>query len=99
MASRLSSSPFKKRVTQRPEPVQLVGKGLTCHNASTKCADLSAQNGGPGWRRTCGGKLLKQRLWRRSEEHTSELQSLMRISYAVFCWKKKKSNWIDKQRE
>src|SRR3546814_2884933 len=26
---------------------------------------------------------------RRSEEHTSELQSLMRISYAVFCWKKK----------
>src|SRR3546814_8542308 len=25
----------------------------------------------------------------RSEEHTAELQSLMRISYAVFCWKKK----------
>src|SRR3546814_7612193 len=30
-------------------------------------------------------------LVRRSEEHTSELQSLMRISYAVFCLKKKKS--------
>src|SRR3546814_6677926 len=29
---------------------------------------------------------------RRSEEHTSELQSLMRISYAVFCLKKKKMN-------
>src|SRR3546814_9762525 len=29
-------------------------------------------------------------LKRRSEEHTSELQSLMRISYAVFCLKKKK---------
>src|SRR3546814_5306014 len=28
----------------------------------------------------------------RSEEHTSELQSLMRISYAVFCLKKKKEN-------
>src|SRR3546814_2819944 len=27
----------------------------------------------------------------RSEEHTSEIQSLMRISYAVFCWKKKKT--------
>src|SRR3546814_17721819 len=27
--------------------------------------------------------------WNRSEEHTSELQSLMRISYAVFCLKKK----------
>src|SRR3546814_3546577 len=31
----------------------------------------------------------------RSEEHTSELQSLMRISYAVFCLKKKKQ--LDKQ--
>src|SRR3546814_3974881 len=29
---------------------------------------------------------------RRSEEHTSELQSLMRISYAVFCLKKKKTS-------
>src|SRR3546814_6387885 len=31
----------------------------------------------------------------RSEEHTSELQSLMRISYAVFCLKKKKNNTIN----
>src|SRR3546814_8409065 len=30
----------------------------------------------------------------RSEEHTSELQSLMRISYAVFCLKKKKSDSV-----
>src|SRR3546814_9814331 len=30
----------------------------------------------------------------RSEEHTSELQSLMRTSYAVFCLKKKKTNQI-----
>src|SRR3546814_7025793 len=29
----------------------------------------------------------------RSEEHTSELQSLMRISYAVFCLKKKKNKY------
>src|SRR3546814_10410746 len=29
-------------------------------------------------------------VFRRSEEHTSELQSLMRNTYAVFCWKKKK---------
>src|SRR3546814_9796499 len=35
---------------------------------------------------------------RRSEEHTSELQSLMRISYAVFCLKKKKPKTsIDQQ--
>src|SRR3546814_10184951 len=32
----------------------------------------------------------------RSEEHTSELQSLMRISYAVFCLKKKKNTTIQK---
>src|SRR3546814_6001038 len=32
----------------------------------------------------------------RSEEHTSELQSLMRISYAVFCLKKKKNKQNDK---
>src|SRR3546814_5695686 len=31
----------------------------------------------------------------RSEEHTSELQSLMRISYAVFCLKKKKKQLLN----
>src|SRR3546814_6592530 len=35
-------------------------------------------------------RLVAGRIMRRSEEHTSELQSLMRISYAVFCSKKKK---------
>src|SRR3546814_2113839 len=33
----------------------------------------------------------------RSEEHTSELQSLMRISYAVFCLKKKKKQYKNKK--
>src|SRR3546814_4884567 len=33
----------------------------------------------------------------RSEEHTSELQSLMRISYAVFCLKKKKENETNRE--
>src|SRR3546814_7226531 len=37
-----------------------------------------------------GWGLYSERL--RSEEHTSELQSLMRISYAVFCLKTKKTN-------
>src|SRR3546814_10535681 len=60
---------------------------------------VGAGNGvGEGMRRSCGAidkpmtaliRDLKQRgLLERSEEHTSELQSLMRISYAVFCWKK-----------
>src|SRR3546814_7107093 len=48
----------------------------------TKKADyLRAIDSAPPW----GGQL-------RSEEHTSELQSLMRISYAVFCLKKKQQN-------
>src|SRR3546814_4120585 len=36
------------------------------------------------------GEVTRQLIRQRSEEHTSELQSLMRISYAVFCLKKKK---------
>src|SRR3546814_2588612 len=40
-----------------------------------------------GW---TGGQGLSEM---RSEEHTSELQSLMRISYAVFCLKKKKKKY------
>src|SRR3546814_9704438 len=35
----------------------------------------------------------------RSEEHTSELQSLMRISYAVFCLKKKKQKITNKNKQ
>src|SRR3546814_1020295 len=38
--------------------------------------------------------LRRRQLSARSEEHTSELQSLMRISYAVFCLKKKKTQII-----
>src|SRR3546814_7629330 len=52
---------------------------------------------------TCGAPLrFSFRDWgfgigdsERSEEHTSELQSLMRISYAVFCLKKKKKNYTN----
>src|SRR3546814_5376180 len=36
------------------------------------------------------GRIRRAAAWLRSEEPTSELQSLMRISYAVFCLKKKK---------
>src|SRR3546814_7652768 len=43
---------------------------------------------------TLGEKLVRGLLFR-SEEHTSELQSLMRISYAFFCLKKKKTLLID----
>src|SRR3546814_8779852 len=60
-----------------------------------------AQHPEPAWRaEALGGRVERDRRQRggpaparhaalRSEEHTSELQSLMRISYAVFCLKKK----------
>src|SRR3546814_4176061 len=39
-------------------------------------------------------QIMAHARWTRSEEHTSELQSLMRISYAVFCLKKKNNKHI-----
>src|SRR3546814_5982395 len=55
-----------------------------------------------GLRRRAGDRaaapILRRRL-DRSEEHTSELQSLMRISYAVFCLKKKKTHYNTKYKQ
>src|SRR3546814_7123640 len=48
-----------------------------------------------GRRHKADGGRVPVRARRRSEEHTSELQSLMRISYAVFCLKKKKKKHND----
>src|SRR3546814_3926091 len=39
------------------------------------------------------------KVYNRSEEHTSELQSLMRISYAVFCLNKKNNNNTQKEKD
>src|SRR3546814_17433385 len=59
-------------------------RGLAAAREGQQGAGARPPAGG-GWRR--GHHLREGR--RRSEEHTSELQSLMRISYAVFCLKKK----------
>src|SRR3546814_9768361 len=48
----------------------------------------------PDYRRSGVAAALVTAAIERSEEHTSELQSLMRISYAVFCLKKKKNSRI-----
>src|SRR3546814_3780673 len=58
------------------------------------CCGSKARPESPGWpaisARPAPPAMPRQRPRRRSEEHTSELQSLMRISYAVFGVKKKK---------
>src|SRR3546814_9647789 len=59
-----------------PAPAPMVMKTLT--------------SGGSGERTHQHCNAIRLLQGRRSEEHTSELQSLMRISYAVFCLKKKK---------
>src|SRR3546814_5027523 len=57
---------------------------------SRHCDAAVARSNRPGHQgRDAGAGILPPEA--RSEEHTSELQSLMRISYAVFCLKKKKT--------
>src|SRR3546814_4100379 len=51
-------------------------------NDLRQCVDVRL---GPAARRRCARALAEHRRRPRSEEHTSELQSLMRISYAVLC--------------
>src|SRR3546814_5899916 len=69
-----------------------------CTALSTAACNVSARASVTAMRRrpfTSG--LPKMRNCVRSEEHTSELQSLMRISYAVFCLKKKKQTTTKRQ--
>src|SRR3546814_999910 len=62
--------------------------------------DVAPQHGGPAGAvdpgfELGGGHVQQARQGLRSEEHKSELQSLMRISYAVFCLKQKKKRVRD----
>src|SRR3546814_20133611 len=59
-----------------------------CRRLGTALSWFASPGHQPGHRRP----LLRADPERRSEEHTSELQSLMRISYAVFCLNTKKIN-------
>src|SRR3546814_1692244 len=62
-----------------------VGLSLRCM-ASARSVATNEDGVAAAWRAAATTSSLG-----RSEEHTSELQSLMRISYAVFCLKKKKT--------
>src|SRR3546814_8125361 len=70
------------------------GKGILAADESTgtiekRFTSIKVENTEPN-RQTYRDMLFTTQGFERSEEHTSELQSLMRISYAVFCLKKKK---------
>src|SRR3546814_2317435 len=66
-------------------------RGSRFSRSRASLADLGQAGGRSAQRRAhyAGADRVSGMVFRRSEEHTSELQSLMRISYAVFCLKKK----------
>src|SRR3546814_9007551 len=72
------------------------GKKLTVHNArANNLQNVTASI--PLGTFTCITGVSGSGKSSRSEEHTSELQSLMRISYAVFCLKQKKTTYTNQQ--
>src|SRR3546814_4621635 len=80
--------------------VELDGVAAECDHLIDKVADIARANGSTTLRLSsdeqermgfwAGRKAAFPAVGRRSEEHTSELQSLMRNSYAVFCLQKQK---------
>src|SRR3546814_4379978 len=73
------------------DEIELTEKTKTITWQLMTTADVELVDGGAILHQD-GKQLEIEVLSHRSEEHTSELQSLMRISYAVFCLKTKKSN-------
>src|SRR3546814_1652341 len=79
--------PYTTLFRSQPEPSRTRGwNSRTSRGCAQGCEGCSQ---GTGQERQATDQGHRQEA-RRSEEHTSELQSLMRISYAVFCLKKKK---------
>src|SRR3546814_2345878 len=88
------------RVVDAGERTKTIVSGQRLYGEAIRCGKrrvLSGSTDSASHRPECPltiivptGPMRSQRGTHRSEEHTSELQSLMRISYAVFCLKKKK---------
>src|SRR3546814_1135236 len=75
----------------RSIPAPYRERGQMAYETGRRIVDMAYEDLRPSAILTRASFLNAIRLLR-SEEHTSELQSLMRISYAVFCLKKKKNN-------
>src|SRR3546814_10592544 len=73
---------------------EAAGRGAAAESAAPKGQGAGGNARRPSFRRKPEPKVNGQM---RSEEHTSELQSLMRISYAVFCLKKKPRERTDEK--
>src|SRR3546814_10772643 len=90
--------PHRRPLARAAVPAAGAGERRPAHRAHTRSRHARAHAVGvrAAPRHAAGTRRTARRAARsdsaaRSEEHTSELQSLMRISYAVFCLKKKKT--------
>src|SRR3546814_4928669 len=96
--TRARSTQTQDQVSALADTVEKIGSVVELINSIAEQTNLLALNAtieaaragdaGKGFAVVAGE--VKALATQRSEEHTSELQSLMRISYAVFCLKKKK---------
>src|SRR3546814_1660433 len=77
-------------VPDKPRQYQTKARNAQEAHEAIRPTDFGKDRAGSGDHSRLYDLIWKRAL--RSEEHTSELQSLMRISYAVFCLKKKKHN-------
>src|SRR3546814_7917999 len=99
-ADMVEQTPVDSYMIEYREPAADDGKGrlvgccLTDRQGDGLSMIYSFFDAGHPMREGLGTYIIADHIQRaaRSEEHTSELQSLMRISYAVFCLKKKKKN-------
>src|SRR3546814_7092458 len=90
-SSDVCSSDLKRHPPYESRRLRRVDRALSIHGVDVHRVAVSATQA------SSISQSSRQLPWlcaSRSEEHTSELQSLMRISYAVFCLKKKKNNNI-----
>src|SRR3546814_5353475 len=98
-SSRVTAAMTRTRCMPERRPALLRRSAEVLHSIGAARAGVGGRSGRAHLRQhlpaalalVAGGNLRDHR---RSEEHTSELQSLMRISYAVFCLKKKTKNNI-----
>src|SRR3546814_7832785 len=98
LAAKAAGLPLWKMLGARRDRVRAYASGLDFHLSDEDFGALfaaAAEQGYTAFKIKVGHAELDRDIHRldllkRSEEHTSELQSLMRISYAVFCLKKKK---------
>src|SRR3546814_4750779 len=95
LSTRLSWMPVPEKTTS-PAGIASIIRSLRLNGAAFLWRFQSGRKATCGTRRVSAQQAAARSAPVRSEEHTSELQSLMRISYAVFCLKKKKNN-INKQ--